>query len=228
MEQIVSGVGVLDKSMAILDAVTAAGSAGRALTEIVDATAIPKPTAHRLSSALVAHGLLRRRDDGRFVLGARCIGLGRTAAASWPITEAARPALEALRDTTGESVQLYVRDGDERICLVSLESAHELRTIVAEGARLRLDAGSAGRILRGDGGPMPWVESIEERAPGVASVSAPVRIDDAVVAAVGVSGPIGRLGTDPGRCFGPPVVEAAQAIAASAPMGRGPIGDRPV
>src|SRR5690606_38401887 len=80
-------------------------------------------------------------------LGLRLIGMGSAAAAGWPLAEVARPALEALRDETGESVQLYVRDGDHRVCLVSLDSPHELRTIVPEGARLPLHVGSAGRLL---------------------------------------------------------------------------------
>ena len=44
---------------------------------------------------------------------------------------------------------------------------------MAARRRLPLDPGSAGTVLRGDGRPVSgWVESVEERAPGVASVSA--------------------------------------------------------
>mgnify|MGYP001186460044 CR=1 FL=1 len=212
MERIVSGVGVLDKSMAVLDALAAAGAEGLALGEVVARTAIPKPTAHRLLIAVEAHGLVRRRADGRWVLGGRLVELGRRASAAWPVAEVARPVLERLRDDSGESVQLYVRDGDERVCLVSLESRHELRTIVAEGARLPLAAGSAGRLLRGEPVDGSWVASVEERAPGVASVSAPVLVGGAVVAAVGISGPVERLGRHPGDDHGPAVTAAAERI----------------
>jgi DNA-binding IclR family transcriptional regulator len=131
---------------------------------------------------------------------------------------AARPALEDLRDATGESVQLYVRRGDERLCLVALESPHSLRTIVPVGAVLPLDRGSAGRILRGDGpSDDGWVESVEEREPGVASVSAAVRdhragADRAIAAAVSVSGPVERTTRSPGRRYGAMVVAAAAAV----------------
>jgi len=210
VEQSVRSVGVLDKSVALLRAL-ADGPAP--LAGLVAATGIAKPTAHRLAVALVEHGLLRRTDDGGFALGAELVGLGRAAAEGWPWGDAAGPALAALVEATGESAQLYVREGDARRCLLSRESAHELRTIVAEGARLPLDRGSAGRILSAgptDGG---WVESVEERAPGVASVSAPVRDGGgAVVAAVGISGPVDRLGSAPGERFGPAVVAAARRI----------------
>jgi DNA-binding IclR family transcriptional regulator len=211
-----SGVGVLDKAIAVL---TAVESAPRplSLAELVAATGLSRATAHRLASALAAHGLVRRDDEGRWTLGLRLIGLGHAAAEALPGWLDARPALEWLRSQTGESVQLYVRDGDERVCVESLEAPHELRTIVPVGARLPLDRGSGGRVLAGGGAVSPgWVASVAERAPGVASVSAAVR-DPAgrVVAAVSVSGPVERTGRTPGDRYGAAVVGAAARIAAS-------------
>jgi DNA-binding IclR family transcriptional regulator len=213
MEQTISGVGVLDKSVGVLDAVAAAPGPCT-LGELVSVTGLPKATAHRLAAALEVHGLLRRDPEGRYLLGVRLIGLGQAAVDDWPLADVARPALEALRAATGESVQLYRRDGDDRVCVVSLESPHELRTIVPQGSRLPLGRGSAGRILAG--GPdaaVGWTASVGERAPGVASVSAPVTVHGALVAAVGISGPIERLGEAPGERYGPAVAEAAAAIA---------------
>jgi DNA-binding IclR family transcriptional regulator len=212
MEHRVSDVGVLDKAVIVLDAV-AAGP--KALGELVAATDLPRATAHRLAVALEVHGLLRRDGDGRFALGLHLAALGRTAAAAFPLAELARPALEQLRSATGESVQLYVRDGDRRRCVASLDSPNELRTIVAVGARLPLDRGSAGKVLLEPAavGRRGWVESVEEREPGVASVSAPVvGGDGAVVGAVSVSGPVGRTTRQPGRRYGDLVVAAAAEI----------------
>jgi DNA-binding IclR family transcriptional regulator len=204
----VSGVGVLDKAMAVLAAIEAEP---RSLAELVDASAISRPTAHRLAVALEAHGLLRRDDDGRFCLGLRLIALGHEAAEAVPVWAAARPALAWLHEQTGESVQLFVRDGDARVCVESIESPRELRTIVPVGARLPLGAGSAGRVLSGAAGG--WIQSVGEREEGVASVSAPVR-DAAgrVVAAVSVSGPIQRLSRRPGQRYGELVADAAARV----------------
>ena len=196
----VSGIGVLDKAVSVLDAVE---GGPRTLAALVDATGLSRATAHRLARALEVHGLLTRDSAGRFVLGPRLTSLD--------LPALARPALEALRDATGESAQLYVRRGDRRLCVLSLESPHGLRTIVPVGMSLPLDVGSAGKVLRGDAGE--WFQSVEERERGVASVSAPVCDARAeTVAAVSVSGPIERTTRDPGRLYARSVVEAAAAI----------------
>jgi DNA-binding IclR family transcriptional regulator len=126
---------------------------------------------------------------------------------------AARPALERLRDATGESVQLYVPRGGVRVCVVSLESPHGLRTIVPVGAKLPMDVGSAAKVFAGEADRRGWVESVEEREPGVASVSAPVRAGDGrIVAAVSVSGPLGRTTRQPGRRYAAAVCAAADEV----------------
>jgi DNA-binding IclR family transcriptional regulator len=143
------------------------------------------------------------------------VALGRAAVGAEPLREAARPVLESLRDETGESVQLYVRQGDRRVCIESLESPHGLRTIVPLGASLTLEAGSAAKVLRGEGDVVTrgWAESVGEREAGVASVSAPVIDGDGEVrAAVSVSGPIDRTGRRPGRRYAEAVMQAARRI----------------
>jgi DNA-binding IclR family transcriptional regulator len=215
VESTVTGVGVLDKAVRVLDAVE---QQPLDLAGLVQATGIPRATAHRLAVALEAHRLLRRDGQGRFVPGLRLVALGRAAATAVSLPDAARPALEALRDQTGESVQLYVRDGDRRVCIVALESPHGLRTIVPLGAALPLGIGSAGRILGAHplDDPEGWVQSVGEREAGVASVSAPVRADDgSLVAAVSISGPIDRLGRDPGARLGEAVARSARRVEAA-------------
>lgn len=211
VESIVSGVGVLDKSILILGVLR---ESPMQLAELVDATGFSRATAYRLAAALEAHGLLRRTPTGHFALGLDLIALGRSASEQFPMTEAAAVAMSTLRDTTGESVQLYVKDGENRVCIAALESPHGLRTIVAVGEILPMDRGSAGRVLAGETGAVGWVESAGEREPGVASVSAPVVGPDgtSVLAAVSVSGPIDRMGRHPGRNHGLAVGAAAAEI----------------
>jgi DNA-binding IclR family transcriptional regulator len=208
----VSGVGVIDKSVTILRALS---ERPLDLGELQTATGLPRATAHRLVVALEQHHLVRRDAMGRFCLGFELVALGRVAGEQFGLGELAAPAMRELRDSTGESVQLYVREGDARRCVVSLQSPHALRWIVPEGSLFPLGLGSAGRVLGGERlGSRGWIESVEEREAGVASVSAPV-VDraGAVVAAVSISGPIERLTRTPGTAFGAAVVAAGGQIA---------------
>jgi DNA-binding IclR family transcriptional regulator len=208
-------VGVLDKAVAVLDALV---DGPRSLQDLIAGTGLPRATAHRLAVALEAHDLVRRDGEGRFALGFRLAALGRAAVDSFPLGQVARPALERLREATGESVQLYVRDGERRVCVAALESPHGLRTIVAVGASLPLEVGSAGTVLLGDPEVLDrgWAESVGQREAGVASVSAPVRAGGAVVAAVSVSGPIERTTRRPGPRYAAAVRRAATEIEAAA------------
>lgn len=211
MGNTVGGVGVLDKAIDVLDALEVQPLS---LSALVDETGLPRATAHRLATALERHGLVRRDGEGRFILGTRLLALGQAAAETWPLATAAAAPLATLRDETGESVQLFVREGNERVCIAALQSLHGLRTIVPLGARLPLSAGSAARILSSPSETKSlWVESVGEREAGVASVSAPVTDGTGrVIAAVSVSGPIERTSRQPGKRYGDFVVAAAQQI----------------
>ena len=212
MDTSVSGVGVVDKSVRVLIALEEGPAS---LATLVERTGLSRATTHRLAAAWEVHGLVGRDADGRYRLGARLVGLGRRAADGLPLAELALPVLRALRDETGESAQLYVREGDVRVCVASLDSPQELRTIVAPGAVMPLTVGSAGHVLSEPDGGTGWRASVGERAAGVASVSAGV-LDGAgsVVGAVSVSGPIDRLGSEPGERYGASVCAAAEALGA--------------
>ena len=227
---VASGVGVLDKVVVVLSFLSEGGPA--TLAEVVEGTGLPRPTAHRLLSALEAHHLVGR-GGGRYALGVRLLGWGNRAAGA-DLIEASRPVLAALADETGESVQLYVREGERRVCVASVERVGGgLRDTVPVGAVLPLERGSGGKVLLAwaeaeDGSSVVdaseleavrsrgWSESVAEREAGVASVSAPVFGPGGELrAAVCVSGPISRLGERPGGRLAGPVVVAAREIEAA-------------
>ena len=205
-----TGVGVLDKAMVVMRAVS---DAPRGLAELQASTGLPRATAHRLASALEAHGLLRRDASGCFELGHGLVALGQLSANRFPLVDVARPVATALRDATGEAVQVFVREGSQRRCVLSLESAHGLRWIVTEGSLLPIEVGSSGRLLEGEPARNGWMQSVGEREAGVASVSAPIHTaDGAIIGALSVSGPVERLTKQPGKRFGTMIVAAASEI----------------
>lgn len=207
----VSGVGVLDKAFFVLNELVARPLS---LTEVVERTGIPRATSHRLLAALEHHGAVRRNDNGDYCIGPTLAGLGRAATQQFPFLQLARDVATQIRDRTGESVQVFIPESDGRRCVVSLESPNGLRWIVPEGSLFPLTRGSAGKVLSGVRlSSAGWIESVEERVKGVASVSAPV-VDDSgvIIAALSVSGPLERMGAQPGAKFGAVVVKGARQL----------------
>lgn len=218
-------VGVLDRCVAILAAVE---RGHRSFAGIAEATDLTRPTVHRLLRSLEQHGFVLQAGGVGYILGPRLLDLAAAARSDLPLRELARPALEGLAAATGESAQLYVRDGDRRICLDAVDSAQELRTTVDVGASLPLEKGSAGKILlawspgSSSGSSAAqlaairrrgWAESHGERETGVASVSAPVLAPGAsILAAISVSAPEGRLGPARARRIAPAVTRAAREV----------------
>lgn len=225
-----SGIGVLDKAVAVLHAV-AESPCG--LADLCERTGLPRATAHRLAAGLEAHRLLARDDAGGWRLGPALSEL--SAGVADPLLAAGAAVLPGLRETTGESVQLYRREGTTRVCVVALEPPAGLRDTVPVGARLPMTAGSGARVLLAYSDPatqqavLPtaafsertlaevrrrgWAQSAAEREPGVASVSAPVRDrSGTVVAAVSVSGPIDRMGRRPGARWAADLLAAADDL----------------
>ncbi|MFD1504652.1 IclR family transcriptional regulator [Georgenia yuyongxinii] len=226
-----SGVGVLDKAATVLGALEAGPAT---LAQLVSSTHLARPTAHRLAVALEHHRLVARDMQGRFILGPRLAELA-SAAGEDRLLAAAGPVLTALRDHTNESAQLFRRQGDQRICVAAAERPMGLRDSIPVGATLSMLAGSAAQVLlaweepdrlhRGLHGAnftatvlsavrrRGWAQSVAEREPGVASISAPVRGPSGrVLAAVSVSGPIERMGRQPGRLHAAAVVAAANRL----------------
>jgi DNA-binding IclR family transcriptional regulator len=226
-----SGVGVLDKATSVLNALEAGPAT---LAQLVTSTGLARPTVHRLAVALEHHRLVGRDLQGRFVLGPRLSELA-AGAGEDRLLAAAGPVLAALRDHSGESAQLFRRQGDQRICVAAAERPMGLRDSIPVGAVLSMSAGSAAQVLlaweeperlhRGLSGAKftatmlsavrrhGWAQSVSEREPGAASVSAPVRGPGGrVVAAVSISGPVERVSRQPGRLHAAAVVASANRL----------------
>ena len=199
---------MLDKGVALLDVVERHPVT---VTELAREVGMTVPTCHRLATAMITHGLLRRDAAGLLHLGHRFLAS--------TLVEIARPVLADLTAQTGESTQLWVRRGDLRVVVVSVESQMELRASLPVGSQLPLTVGGSAAALLvaqnvADIAPQGWVESVSQRTPGLGSVSAPVMSHGEVVAAVCLPAPVQRLQPSPGRVYGELVVAAARQIEA--------------
>ena len=209
-----TGVGTLDRAVAVLDAVE---RGARSLAEVVAATGLSRTTAHRLLKSLQTHGFVSDHRGGGYRLGSRLLRLAAASLRELSLQAVGHATLERLATTTGESAQLFVAGADgQRICVDAVQSSSELRTIVPIGSTLPITVGSAGKVFMAwmaeaaredlvrraepftDATPTGdrlrrqlstarrrgWASSAGEREEGVGSVSAPVMGGDGEPVAV--------------------------------------------
>jgi IclR family KDG regulon transcriptional repressor len=137
---------VLEKASDLIDCL---GRAGEPVTlgYVRSALGMPKSSTHWLLNELAALGIVRRTEDGRYSLGPRLLYWGEAAADTFDLRAVAEQPMRRLRDQLGESVHLYVREHDTRICIAAVEARHELRPFIQLGRPLPLRVGAAGKLL---------------------------------------------------------------------------------
>jgi DNA-binding IclR family transcriptional regulator len=111
----------------------------------------PRASVFRLLHTLEQTGFVERVGDAAsYRLGVAVLRLGFEYLSSLELTEHGRPLLEALRDASGFSAHLVVRDGSEVVFIAKAPSASTLFHSIQVGARLPAHATVLGRVLLGD------------------------------------------------------------------------------
>jgi DNA-binding IclR family transcriptional regulator len=164
--------------------------------------------------------MLERFGDGTYVLGTRVFNLAATAVGTADHAIAVSRVLQDLRDLTGETVSVLVRRGDQRVCVASATSKHQLRRVVPVGDSMNLVGTVPGDIFLVHASEaerdaqVSAVLSGSERvaqlariqfaakhgysaytveAAGITGIAVPVRTDEKWGAALAVSGPSSRF-----------------------------------
>lgn len=200
------GVAAVERALAILD-VFADAEAPLRLAEIAAATGLYKSTVLRLMVSLERFGYLRRDGDGRYLLGATPLKLGRAYQRGFDLGAHVLPALQALVEAGTESASFHVREGAVRLCLYRIDSAHSTLDRVAEGMEMPLERGAPGRVLLAFAGEAGKdfetirrdhiAVSMGERDPHCGAVAAPVfGAGETLLGALSVSGPLERFTED--------------------------------
>jgi len=131
-----------------LDVVRALGAstAGLTLSQVAEATGLPRPTARRALVTLATLGYVR--EQGRvFRLTPRVLDLGCAYVDSLSVWDVARPHLEALVAQTGESSSMAQLDGSEIVYVGRVAVPKIITIAVAVGSRLPAAATSMGHVL---------------------------------------------------------------------------------
>ena len=243
------GYGTVHKAMAVISAFSY-GDPVLGVSELSRRLGLGKSTVHRILTTLADDGFVERTNDERYRLSIKMYELGQQVAASIELRELVHPALERLRNESGETAHVAVLSGADVVYVDRLESPQMLRLLTRVGRRRAAHATSSGKCLLAFGAPadvaavlatgLPrlgprtitsksmldkrladvrrkgYATSVEEAAPGVASVAAPI-FDGAgeCIAAVSVTGPVTRLPAERLEQLARLVLSAASSVSAT-------------
>ncbi len=133
----------VERAFFLLEQVAEAGDLS--LTELSALVELPAPTTHRLLKTLVSLGYVRQLVNRRYGLG-----LGLIRLSDWANTQfipLARPHLEALARTTGESANLAVLEGNMIVYIAQAPSPHAMRMFTEPGHRAFTHSTGVGKAI---------------------------------------------------------------------------------
>ena len=212
-------VSVLDRIVAILEAVRGSGGAVT-VADLARATGIPKSTASRTVAELVRRRYLERTPRG-VVIGIRLFEFGARASTPRRLIAAALPVLAELFNATGEHLNVAVNEGSDMVSVISVRGrlrpppshagvhvpaattalgkavlAFTSDQSVVNGITTGLDSGARYRLERELAGVRTCSVAIDhcETFPGVVGVASPILSrEHRPVAAISVAGPVSGM-----------------------------------
>lgn len=210
------------------------------LRDLVAASGLPKTTVLRLVATLEGRGLVARVGEATYAVGPALLRWVRLAESLWQVSPEARTRMRDLVHQCGETVNLYVRQGIERVSIAQEEGTATVRSVVAVGEPMPLGRGATAKVLL-SGAPAALLDTLAaadpeldagalarqvagvretgyavshgERELGASAVAAPVRAADGrVLGALSVSGPTSRFTADQVPGYVEAVVAAARTL----------------
>lgn len=140
----VTGTQAIDRTLAVLECFRERGR-DLGISELSEQLGLSSSTVHRIVRALVRQGYLAQNDTTeRYYLGRSAVLLGQAANGRLGLHRA-QSVLDRMRDETGESVNLGVREGEEMVVVIRAESRHPLRFSQEPGSRLPVYATAMGK-----------------------------------------------------------------------------------
>lgn len=178
--------------------------------ELISALKLPSSTILRIARTLELRGLVIKHPlTGGYQLGPQLLHYSRAYLNGIDYRQVSKQVMLELRNDTKETVSLYIKQQDNRVCIEKVEGLEPLRASIQVGDVLPLVSGAAGKVilafLHQDRVEVPaklleeirkngYATSHAEYQTGVSSVSAPIfDFHQNIIAALSVSGPSVRF-----------------------------------
>jgi IclR family acetate operon transcriptional repressor len=145
-EAATASVQSLDRALALLEVI--AGRDGSSLVDLTEAAELPASTAHRILTTLAQRDFVRQEPEtGLWTIGVGAFAVGQAFVRVRKIETLSRPAMRALMEETGETVNLGVLEGSEVVFLAQVECTAPIRAFFRPGRRGPAHASGIGKAL---------------------------------------------------------------------------------
>ena len=142
------GAQTVQRAVSILKYVSRSPGEGARLLDIARDLGIERPTAHRLLQALVLEGLVEQDASRRYRVGPLIFELSMMNGGYFNLVDACVPSLKKLAEQTGDTSFLFVRHGDDAICLARKQGSYHIQTpVVAVNSRHPLGVSAGGLAI---------------------------------------------------------------------------------
>lgn len=156
------------------------------LAELTEQSGFPRSVTYRLLRTLVVHHLVETGEARTYRPAVGLVGLARGVGKG--LRSAAQPVLVELAETLGATAYLGVADGDEVVCLASIEPRSSgLHIVYREGLRHPVRRGASGAAILSTRPPQRsdramvrlarqrgYAVSVREVEPDAVAVAAPI------------------------------------------------------
>lgn len=143
------GAQTVRRAISALKLVAAHPAPGIRLADIADQLGLERPTAHRILKALTEEGMLVQEDKSRrYTLGSLVFELGLSATHQFNLRDMGQPVLSTLAEQTGDTSFLFVRSGNDAVCIARTAGTYPIQTpAVPVGTRQPLGVNAGGLAL---------------------------------------------------------------------------------
>jgi DNA-binding IclR family transcriptional regulator len=144
-----AGAQTITRAIRVLKLIAERAPDGMRLVDLAQELHLERPTAHRLLKALISEGMLVRDPASRhYTLGSLVFELGLASTHQFNLGVLCTPVLEKLSQRTGDTSFLFVRSGNDAVCLSRVQGTYPIQTpAVPVGSRQPLGVSAGGLAL---------------------------------------------------------------------------------
>jgi DNA-binding IclR family transcriptional regulator len=133
------------------------------LGELYKHTELPKPTLLRLLTTMQEEGfIIKNKNDNTYILSPVFIDLANVVLDNIDLRSVLRPAMERLKEISNETINIYVRNGINRICIDQLLTDRLLKKFSKIGDTFPLYCGASGKVLLAFSEKGLWEQVVQE------------------------------------------------------------------